>query len=1377
MFFDNIRMKPKLLFLFIMTGIAPLAIVALIGSHSASTALLNQAFDQLASIQVIKRDKLQAALDERVNNLKFLAHSKDSSIFLDDLNQFQQNQNINEYLPYPVDSQEYLRIRARYDAQLQRFIQANGFENLYILNRRFGHVMYAAKPEADQGTSLATGQFHATALARVWSKTLRTHDIVFEDFEPYEPSSNQQSAFIGFPLRDLSGAVSGVIAVRLSSQFINQIMPSRQGLGETGESYLLRWYDAQRRYELRSNLQTMGQGRFVIGYTLEKTLPYWDAAREDGFDGGSGTYEDSADNTVLVAYNTLDIFGTKWMLISKINKSEVLNPIRSFLIAISLTGALLIALIAPGAYRLARRISRPLEQGVRFAEAISAGDMQARLELHQDDELGILARALNRMAKNLREMDWLRQGKTGLDDSLRGEHSPQELADLFINFLTRHLGGQLGLFFLAEDRELVLTASHAYTNRNGNFTRIHVGEGLVGQAALEQRILIFSRVQDNAPGYHSGIDEKIPPHFLAAPLIFESKLIGAFLIGSETPFTELHHQLVEQTIENAAILFNAANSRGVISELLRRAQEQQEMLRVANEELEEQTKMLKESQAELQAQQEEMQVTNEELAEQARALKESESRLQKQQEELSLANDKLADRTMALEEQKSAMRKKNKELLRAQEQLKLKARELESASRYKSEFLANMSHELRTPLNSILILSQLLGHNKDRNLTDRQVESAKAIHSSGTDLLKLINEILDLSKVEAGRIELQLEELPFADMVADLQRIFKGIAAEKGLQFVIRQAQDIPDRLVTDGHRLQQILRNLLSNAFKFTDTGSVTLAISRPDLGADLSASGLEPSSTIAIAVQDMGIGIPEDKKATIFEAFRQADGGTSRKYGGTGLGLSISRELAKLLGGEIQVESVEGQGSTFTLFLPEVHDKATDSVSIPKTESAQASPAPDPEPVRQMSAVNPRTAPEPVRAPTETHPKETPPTYVEDDRNSLREGDRTLLIIEDDPHFARILRDQARDMNFKTLLAGDGETGLHFADFYRPGAIILDIGLPGIDGWTVMERLKADPRTRPIPVHFISAEDSSMEALRKGAIGFLTKPVDVEKLQQTFERIHAFVSRPIKRLLVVDDDHSQRESIRALIGEEDVETVTASSGAEALRLLNEESFDCMILDLGLNDMSGFEVLRTLRSNTGLPRLPIVVYTGRDLSEEEEIRLRKYAESIIVKGARSPERLLEETTLFLHRLSEQQTTATTSQPTESSDTILAGRKLLLVDDDMRNVFALSNVLEEKGINIVIARDGRESLAKLAEESGIELVLMDIMMPNMDGYEAMREIRKKPEFKDLPIIALTAKAMKGDKDKCIEAGANDYLAKPVDMDKLLSLLKVWLYRK
>lgn len=487
MIFDNIRMKPKLLFLFIMTGIAPLVIVAVIGSHSASTALMSQAFEHLNTIQSIKRDKLQTAMDERVNNLKILASSRDVQKFLEDLRIHQDNNTRTEQSLFSFSNPDYQRLHLRYDTQIKRFMQANGFQNIYLLSRDEGRLMYAVQPEDDLGTSLATGPYQSSALGRIWHRASKTEDLVFEDFEPYEPSHYQQSAFFGYPIRDINNAVSGILVVKLSTAFIKQIMPSRQGLGESGESYLLRYYNHENRFELRSDVQTMGQGRYLIGYTLERTPPYWHEAHDKGFDGGDGIYSDSAGQTVLVAFNTLDVFGASWILVSKINKSEVLKPITNFFLAISITGAILVVMIAPGAYGVARRISQPLEQGVHFAEAISAGDLRARLDLRQNDELGLLAKALNRMARNLRDMNWLSQGKTGLDDALRGEHKSEELARLFIEFMAKYIQAQVGLVYLLENDELVLVASYAHTNRQKNMNRVCLGEGLIGQAALEKK--------------------------------------------------------------------------------------------------------------------------------------------------------------------------------------------------------------------------------------------------------------------------------------------------------------------------------------------------------------------------------------------------------------------------------------------------------------------------------------------------------------------------------------------------------------------------------------------------------------------------------------------------------------------------------------------------------------------------------------------------------------------------------------------------------------------------------------------------------------------------------------------------------------------------
>ncbi|MBN2752260.1 MAG: response regulator, partial [Rhodospirillaceae bacterium] len=843
------------------------------------------------------------------------------------------------------------------------------------------------------------------------------------------------------------------------------------------------------------------------------------------------------------------------------------------------------------------------------------------------------------------------------------------------------------------------------------------------------------------------------------------------------PFTPVERRFIAENSGNVGVLIAAAESHQTIETLLARAREQENELRASNTELKRQAQALIESERELQTQQEELRVINEELEEQTHALRKSENELQTQQEELRVTNEELEERTQELEQRSKAIQTKNDELIRARDEIREKIKELETSNRYKSEFLANMSHELRTPLNSILILSQLMEENRVGNLTPRQIESARTINASGSDLLKLINDILDLSKVEAGKVEMSMEPMPIAGFLSDIERVFRPVSENRGIPFDTIIDDNIPPSLVTDSHRLQQVVRNLLSNAFKFTEAGGrVSLSITRPQAN-DLPAHHpLTPQTAVAFVVKDEGIGIPADRQAEIFEAFRQADGGTSRKYGGTGLGLSISRRLAEALGGLITLTSVPGKGSIFSVILP-TSQTQTSRPETPALASPPVSAPPTPTPVSATETIKPKSSAKPVKHPP-TLSDDASAEDVRDDRKSLASDDKILLIIEDDHSFAAILRDLAHERDFKCLIAADGETGLHFADYYHPSAIILDIGLPGIDGWEVMARLKDNPETRHIPVHFISGDDNALDGLRMGAVGFLTKPISVERVEEAFSKIEEVIDKPVSSLIVVEDDPVQAEAIRQLIGNGDVISTIANSGTKALSTLSQSSFDCMILDLGLKDMSGFDLLERLRDIPHCARMPIIIYTGRELSKSEEEQLQRHADSIIIKGVRSPERLVDESALFLHRveatLPERQRAMIRMM--HDRDAALKDRTILLVDDDMRNVFALSSVLEDKGLSVVIARDGRESLTRLAENPAIDLVLMDIMMPEMDGYEAIREIRKIRDHAKLPIIALTAKAMKGDRNKCVEAGASDYLAKPVDTEKLLSLLRVWLYR-
>jgi CheY-like chemotaxis protein/nitrogen-specific signal transduction histidine kinase len=714
--------------------------------------------------------------------------------------------------------------------------------------------------------------------------------------------------------------------------------------------------------------------------------------------------------------------------------------------------------------------------------------------------------------------------------------------------------------------------------------------------------------------------------------------------------------------------------------------------------------------------------------------------------------------------------RKNVQIELARRSIEEKAEQLALTSKYKNEFLANMSHELRTPLNSLLILSRLLAENVDGNLTPKQIEFATTIHASGSDLLMLINDILDLAKIESGTMTVDADEVQFGDLCTNMEQLFAQIARDKGLAFVIDPDANLPQSMTTDSKRLQQVLKNLLSNAFKFTEQGAVTLRLALATEGWNTEHMSLSRADgVVAFSVSDTGIGIPVEKQRIIFEAFQQADGTTSRKYGGTGLGLSISREIARLLGGEIRLASTPGAGSTFTLFLPLSYQPPPEVSSDAAADAARG---------RSGNGKAAARLPGPRPEEQELNQELLGTSEIDDDRDVVQSGDRVFLIVEDDPGFARILLGMAREKGFRGIVAMRGDTGLALARVYKPDAITLDIDLPVIGGWTIFDRLKHDPKTRHIPIHIISVSDERQRGLQMGAIAYLQKPSSPDELREVFTSTRGFVERDVRNLLVVEDDANQRQSIVELVGNGDVATVAVGSGADALQALQEGHFDCMVLDLGLPDMTGFELIERIKRDIGLSELPIIIYTGKELTRKEETELKRLADTIIVKDVKSMDRLLDETALFLHRVE-----ANLPPPTRrileqlhKTDPVLAGRKVLIVDDDVRNIFALTSVLERYEMQILYAENGKDGIEVLQNNPDINVILMDVMMPEMDGYETMRAIRKMRKFKTLPMIALTAKAMKGDREKCIEAGASDYITKPVDTEQLLSLLRVWLYK-
>jgi len=934
-------------------------------------------------------------------------------------------------------------------------------------------------------------------------------------------------------------------------------------------------------------------------------------------------------------------------------------------------------------------------------------------------------------SERLQKVAWLRNGQSELAEQVLGQLTLNLLGRNILQFLTQYLGAAVAAVYVRQEHGgLTRVASYGFSREQEEREQtIHSDEGIVGQAARQDRIISLEEAPSDYFKVSSGLGEGSPRSVVVVPTSNDDHVNGVVELGFLRPLSERDVEFLELVADNIGTSIESARYRQRLQEVLAETQQLNE---------------------ELQVQQEELRTANEELEEQSRILKESQAHLETQQAELEQTNEQLAEQSQALSDQRDALDRNNEELNLAQVELQARADELQRSSKYKSEFLANMSHELRTPLNSSLILAKLLAENPAENLTAEQVKFAESIYSAGNDLLNLINDILDISKVEAGKLEVRPENSSVSRLVEGLRGLFEPLAAEKRLQFTVELQAGTPTMLFTDRQRLEQILKNLLSNAIKFTETGTVSMIVSR------------QPGAGIAFTVRDSGIGIADEHQQSIFEAFRQADGTTNRRYGGTGLGLSISRDLAALLGGSISVTSAPGQGSIFTLVLPEQYLE---------------------QPAQEPGAVSALVAPAPVAvlpAPPKALP--VPEVYQEplitfnDDREKAPFDKRCILVIEDEVRFAQILFDLAHELGYYCLVAHAADDGFNLAARFTPDAILLDMRLPDHSGLTVLQRLKELAPTRHIPVHVISVEDRQEAALHMGAIGYAVKPTTREELKDVFAKLEAKLTQKVKRILLVEDDALQRDSIARLIGDDDIEITAVGFAQEALDLLRDTVYDCMIIDLKLPDMLGDELLKRMSTEEICAFPPVIVYTGRNMTRDEEAELMKYSRSIIIKGARSPERLLDEVTLFLHKVesqlsSERQKMLKTAR---SRDKVFEARKILVVDDDVRNIFALTSALEHKGAVVEIARNGLEAIAKLNEVEDIDLVLMDVMMPEMDGYEATIEIRKDPRWRKLPIIAVTAKAMKDDQERCLQAGTNDYLAKPIDLDRLFSLIRVWL---
>ncbi|KQX15391.1 response regulator [Flavobacterium sp. Root420] len=970
-----------------------------------------------------------------------------------------------------------------------------------------------------------------------------------------------------------------------------------------------------------------------------------------------------------------------------------------------------------------REIAERIEAISMIASNISSGNYDIRVDDTQADALGSVGESLNNMGVSLKssfellsQKEWMQTGVANLNNVMLGDKTLQKLSKDVIEFLCHYTNSSAGVLYVLEGDELYFSGGYSYIPGK-NRERIQKGEGLIGQAIVSKELLELKTLSPEDIQINYALGQIKPTHIVALPLL-DTKVEGALELASVYGFSDLQIEYLKTVSNNIGIAIKSTQNRKRVMELLEETKSQSE---------------------ELQAQHTEMEAINAELEAQTEKLQASEEELRVQQEELEQTNEELSERSVLLEEKNNEIQKKSEAL--------------ELTTRYKSEFLANMSHELRTPLNSILLLSRLLSENNNKSMVPEEIEFAKVIQSSGNSLLGLIDEILDLSKIEAGKMELEFLDVSTKEITDNLWNLFSHMAKEKNIKFEII-ADEAPIVIKTDKMRLEQILKNLISNAIKFTDKGSVSLEIK----------VNTDDDKIICFIVKDTGIGIPLGKQPLIFEAFQQADGSTKRKYGGTGLGLSISRELAKLLRGEIILHSKENEGSTFTLCIP-VYGSSIKNVEIEK--------APPLEIVASEEEEN-------TEKPKNKYLSAVIPDEIEDDRNSIVEGDKVILIVEDDINFAKSLLNFTRKKGYKGVVSVRGDYALNFALLYKPVGVLLDIELPIKSGWEVLEEMKNNSQTKHIPVHIMSSHKLKQESLLKGAVDFLDKPVAFDKIPEVFIRIESIINKEAQKVLIIEDNPKHAKALSFFLETYNINSEIKSEVSQGLEALNKKEIDCVILDMGIPDKQAYEILEGVKKNPGLENLPVIVFTGKSLSIKEEVKIKKYADSIIVKTAHSYQRMLDEVSLFLHLVEEKKDSKDKKESHKKLNllnNILFEKKVLIVDDDVRNIYSLTKALEVFKMNVITAFDGKEAIKILEEHPDTDIVLLDMMMPNMDGYETAEKIRSMPKFLNLPLIAVTAKAMTGDREKCIKAGASDYITKPVDIDQLLSLLRVWLYDK
>ncbi|MGI9276636.1 MAG: response regulator [Endozoicomonas sp.] len=1376
---------------FIFLSITPIAIVGITEYREGKKAIIATRYEELSIINLLLSEQINDYFDSIVTNLFIKAGVAQE--FLDGLVQSREKLGVGaaEF----INSPEYNLVLDEYGSEFVDFLRYYDYSDV-ILTDADGNIVYTVNSYSDLGQNIFQGELSTTAFSRAVRESFENAEPRYADVGLYPPIGEQYVSFFVLPLVNDRERIIGFLAVQILAYNVQSIFENDHQLGQGLKSYLV-GTDAYIRYgtELESS-QTMklkAENPLIenwLGHFDEYSGEYLDEEQahahahgaHDGHDDHSGSNElddwmpdldmefdedshghaeDNVDllqahirsyknvygEQVLGIFYPINVAGTPMALISEVSESDAFATVKSFqerliyLTAVTVILVLLIALL------ITRRLVRPIRTITDWVNRVAAGDYVQGTVLSGRNEISQLSRSFSEMTEKLRNVisenakrSWMQDGQVGLNDSMRGEQDISELCRNVVSYLAKYLDMQTGAIYVVNDEKVLqLTASYAWSQRKQSSNRFEFGEGVVGQAALEQQTIELTDIPEDYLTIESGLGSTRPKAIVVMPLVYEKEIKGVFEFALLQKLTSEQILFLELSQEKVAIAINSAQYSERVKQLLEKTTKQSEAMK---------------------EQQEELKTVNEELESRAKILEESQEELKAQSEEMQKSNAELEEKTEQLQLQKEEIERKNLDIELSSRTLEEKAKELEMTSKYKSEFLANMSHELRTPLNSLLLLAQMLAENDEGNLTEDQVESAEVIYNGGKELLTLINDILDLSKVEAGKMSINLENIDVEELCTSVKSLFKPLADDRGLDFVVEVEPGTTRSILSDSQRVMQILKNFLSNAFKFTDKGVVFIRIANFTRTRD---HGEE--TYVGFSVKDSGIGIPKEKQNAIFEAFRQADGSTSRKYGGTGLGLAISKEMAGMLGGFIDLESEEGEGTTFTLYLP---DNAVCSLSGEKVLADSYSSQVSEGVAVENKASQPKTESESDSVQVEkktSEPASVAPVLV---------TGTAILTIEDDDHFTGILCNLAQKNGYQCLHAKTGREGLELARVHRPNAIILDLGLPDMDGNEVLRLLKGGDATRDIPVHIISGSEPD-DQTGSDAVGCLVKPVTVADLDSVFSLLGQVISADIRHALLLDNDADSRAYIRSMLEKKGMNVGEAATAEEAEAALADQDWQCIVMEVELPDSSGLDFLQKLEKSRPESMPSIVIHTGKKLSPEEHKELQKYTGAMVLKGDMASERVLDEVSLFIHSIGSD-SGEQKPQETDNDGTSIEGHKLLLVDDDLRNTFALSKRLQSLGLEVVIADNGANAIARLEEEDGIELVLMDIMMPVMDGYEATRKIREMDDFRDLPVIALTAKAMSDDKAKCIEAGANDYLTKPVDLDQLVAMIKVWIFQ-